>query len=71
MQEPNFDPKDKGTRLVAISYLQLIVIGEDHEASRVALLYLLWCAISSDFEVRSRAVFILCKVNSGDNIYLI
>jgi len=55
------EEKDKGTRLVSISYMQLVVTGRDYNAADDALNQLLWCSVSEDFEVRSKVVVMITQ----------
>lgn len=51
----------RGMRMEALRLIGQLVFASDEAASRHALLHLLWCSVSADFETRSRTVTLLIK----------
>ena len=50
---------NRGTRQEAIALLGSLVFATDEEAGQAALHRLLWCSVSEDFEVRSKAIALI------------
>eukprot|EP00605_Chrysophyceae_sp_TOSAG23-4_P003041 GSChrysophyteH1.ASY1.ANO1.3346.1 assembled CDS len=63
--------RQRGTRQESMTLLGGLVLAVDEEAARASLHHLLWCAVSDDFEVRSKAVALLTNevMHSSDWAY--